>query len=173
MGWSGNKARPTDAQQSTQSFYEFTINDINGSPVSFSKFKGKKVLVVNVASKCGYTPQYKSLQALHEQYGEQLAVVGFPANNFLNQEPGSQKEIAAFCKKNYGVTFTIFEKISVKGKDQHPLYQWLSQKEKNGWNDKAPSWNFSKYLIDEQGQLLHFFGPSVDPLDKLILNHLK
>jgi glutathione peroxidase len=151
------------------SFYDFSLNNIEGKTINFSQFKGKKVLLVNVASKCGYTPQYEGLQELSEKYGDKVVVLGFPANNFGGQEPGSNEEIATFCEANYGVTFPMFEKISVKGIDKHPLYRWLSDSNLNGWNDQEPSWNFCKYLVDEEGKLVKFFPSSVKPLsDELI-----
>lgn len=155
------------------SFYSFKMNDINGTPVDFSTFKGKKVLIVNVASQCGYTPQYAELEELHEKYGDKITIIGFPANNFGGQEPGSNKEIATFCTKNYGVKFQMFEKISVKGSDAAELYKWLSTKEKNGWNDQAPTWNFCKYLINENGELVKFFKSGVSPMSKEITDLLK
>ncbi|WP_143960610.1 glutathione peroxidase [Litoribacter populi] len=154
-------------------FHDFKLNDIDGKEVSFADFKGKKVLLVNVASKCGYTPQYAKLQELHEKHGDDLMVLGFPANNFGGQEPGTEDDIKAFCSENYGVTFPMFEKISVKGVDKHPLYRWLSDKDMNGWNDKEPSWNFCKYLVDENGELIEFFPSSVSPMDKEITKHIE
>ncbi|MDF9800721.1 glutathione peroxidase [Catalinimonas alkaloidigena] len=148
------------------SFYDFSLNSIEGKAVNFSQFKGKKVLLVNVASKCGYTPQYKGLQELNEKYGDKVVILGFPANNFGGQEPGSNEEIATFCEANYGVTFPMFEKISVKGIDKHPLYRWLSDSSLNGWNDQEPSWNFCKYLVDEEGRLIKFFPSSVEPMSE-------
>ncbi|TAF66921.1 MAG: glutathione peroxidase [Cytophagales bacterium] len=145
-------------------FYDFKMKTIEGKEISFEQYKGKKVLLVNVASKCGYTPQYEKLQALHEQYGDKVVILGFPANNFGGQEPGSNSEIASFCQKNYGVSFQMFEKISVKGSDMHPLYRWLSTKSENGWNEQAPSWNFCKYLINEKGELVKFFASGIDPM---------
>jgi glutathione peroxidase len=155
------------------SFYDFKMNSINGEPIDFGKYKGKKVLLVNVASKCGFTPQYEDLQRLHELYGNQLAILGFPANNFAHQEPGTNEEIALFCSSNYGVTFQMFEKISVKGDDMHPLYQWLSNENYNGWNNEAPSWNFCKYLVDEKGELLAFYPSKVKPLSDELLARIK
>jgi glutathione peroxidase len=154
----------------TQSFYDFKMLAIDGTEIDLSKYKGKKVLVVNTASKCGFTPQYKDLEALHQKMGDKLVILGFPANNFMGQEPGSNTEIASFCQKNYGVTFQMFEKIDVVGKNQHPLYKFLSDKTLNGWNDQAPSWNFCKYLIDENGRLIKFYKSGVNPLDDEILN---
>jgi glutathione peroxidase len=149
------------------SIYDFTIESLNGEPIDFSRYRGKKLLIVNTASKCGYTPQYEDLQKLHELYGDKVTVLGFPANNFLWQEPGSNNEIAMFCQKNYGVTFQMFEKVSVKGRHRHPLYTWL--KEKSG---HAPSWNFCKYLIDANGNVIGFFGPKVKPTDQEILSRI-
>ena len=153
-------------------FYQFKLKTINGKEIDFSQFKGKKVLIVNVASKCGFTPQYEDLQQLHEQYGDKVVILGMPANNFGQQEPGSNQEISSFCKLNYGVTFQMFQKISVKGEDQHALYKWLSNKDLNGWNDQAPTWNFCKYLIDENGNLVKFYGSKVKPLSEEILSQI-
>ncbi|MFD2200736.1 glutathione peroxidase [Shivajiella indica] len=152
-----------------KSIYDFKMKDINGNEVDFSQYKGKKLLLVNVASKCGYTPQYEDLQKLHETHGEKVVIIGFPANNFGGQEPGTNKEIKQFCSENYGVTFTMMDKISVKGADKDPLYRWLSDKDLNGWNDKEPSWNFCKYFINEKGELVKFFPSSVKPMDEEIL----
>ncbi len=154
------------------SIYDFKLKTIDGKDISLSAFKGKKLLLVNVASNCGYTPQYKNLQALHEQFESKLVVIGFPANNFGSQEPGASAEIKAFCTKNYGVTFQMMEKISVKGTDAHPLYKWLSSKEQNGVCNDSPTWNFCKYLIDENGKLIKFFSSNVDPLSKEITSLL-
>ncbi len=156
-----------------KSFYEFKMKDIDGNEVDFNQYKGKKVLVVNVASNCGYTPQYAELQELNEQYGDQLVILGFPANNFGGQEPGTNEDIKQFCSENYGVSFQMFNKISVKGMDKHPLYRWLSDKDLNGWNDKEPTWNFCKYFIDEKGELKKFFPSSVKPMDEEIVNLIK
>ncbi len=159
-----------DDNKPKQSFYNFKMTSIDGEEVDFSKFKGKKVLLVNVASKCGYTPQYGELEQLHEKYGDKVVILGFPANNFGNQESGTNAEIAEFCQKNYGVKFQMFEKISVTGDDQHPLYQWLSKKDQNGWNDKAPKWNFTKYLINEKGELVKMFDSKVKPMSQEMLD---
>lgn len=153
-----------------KSIYDFKMKDIDGKEIDFNQYKGKKILIVNVASKCGYTPQYAELQELNEQYGDQVAILGFPANNFGGQEPGTVEDIKQFCTENYGVTFQMFDKISVKGVDKHPLYRWLSDKDLNGWNDKEPTWNFCKYFIDEEGQLKKFFPSSVKPMDKEIIS---
>jgi glutathione peroxidase len=149
-----------------QSIYDFKINSLDGKTIDFSAYKGKTLLIVNTASECGYTPQYADLQKLHEAFGDKVVILGFPANNFGGQEPGSNTEIASFCKKNYGVTFQMFEKISVKGQDQHPLYAWL--KEKTG---QEPGWNFSKYLVKPDGTV-KFFKSSVKPMDKEITSEL-
>jgi glutathione peroxidase len=151
---------------SMSSVYDFKINSIDGEEIDFSAYKGKYLLIVNVASQCGYTPQYGDLEKLHEQYGSKLMVLGFPANNFGSQEPGSNEQIASFCQKNYGVKFQMFEKISVKGEDQHPLYKFL--KEKTG---SEPSWNFCKYLVKPDGTV-KFFPSKVTPMDKQILDEI-
>jgi glutathione peroxidase len=152
---------------SSNSIYEFKIKAIDGQEIDFSAFQGKTLLIVNTASKCGYTPQYDDLQKLHDQYGSKVTILGFPANNFGGQEPGTNLQIAEFCKANYGVSFQMFEKISVKGSDQHPLYVWL--KEKTG---KEPTWNFCKYMIKPDGTV-KFFASSVNPLDGAIVGELK
>ena len=154
------------------SIYDIKADTIDGQTIPLDTFKGKKMLIVNTASKCGFTPQYKDLQQLHEEHGDKVAILGFPSNNFMWQEPGNNEKIAAFCEKNYGVTFQMFAKVNVKGSTRHPLYKWLTKKELNGWNSKAPSWNFCKYLIDEQGKLIQYFGSSVKPFDKKILELL-
>jgi glutathione peroxidase len=146
------------------SFYDFTVKDISGKDFPLSQLKGKKVLVVNTASKCGFTPQYEGLEELYEKYGgDNFMIIGFPANNFANQEPGSNKEIASFCKLNYGVTFPMMSKVSVKGDDQAPLYKWLTSKSENGVENSKVTWNFQKYMIDEKGQLVGHFAPTVKP----------
>ncbi len=174
LGLNNSYSKPNHSKSAAMtSFYDFKMNDIAGKPIDFSTFKGKKVLIVNVASNCGYTPQYKELEELHEKYGNKVTVIGFPANNFGGQEPGSNGEIATFCTKNYGVKFQIFEKISVKGSEAAPLYKWLSTKEQNGWNDNAPSWNFCKYLVNEKGELVKFFKSGVNPMDSEIVDLVK
>jgi glutathione peroxidase len=148
----------------TENLHQFKVEDIEGNSFDLSELKGKKVMVVNTASKCGLTPQYKDLQALYEQYKDKgLVIVGFPANNFMAQEQGSNDEIATFCSKNYGVTFPMMSKISVKGKDMHPLYQFLTQKSRNGLQDSEVEWNFQKYLINEKGQLEQVVSPRTSP----------
>jgi len=147
------------------SLYDFKMNSLDGKLIDLSKYKGKKVIILNVASKCGYTPQYADWQKFHEKYGDKIVVLGFPANNFGSQEPGTNEEIATFCQKNYGVTFQMFDKVDVTGDAQAPLYKWLSTKDLNGWNDKAPTWNFCKYVINEKGELTHFFASKIKPED--------
>jgi glutathione peroxidase len=156
----------TSLFMSASSIYEFKMNSIDGKLIDFSQYKGKTLLIVNTASKCGFTPQYAELEKLHEQFGSKVTILGFPANNFGGQEPGTNTEIASFCKANYGVNFQMFEKISVKGDDQHPLYQFL--KEKTG---QEPSWNFCKYLVKPDGTVT-FFNSKVAPLDKQIVDAL-
>jgi glutathione peroxidase len=151
--------------QTTQSgFYDFKVEDINGKTFDFNQLKGKKVMIVNTASKCGLTPQYEDLEALFkERGGEGFVIIGFPANNFMNQEPGSNEDIKEFCAKNYGVSFPMMSKISVKGDDMHPLYKWLTSKELNGVMDSSVSWNFQKYLINEEGKLVDMVPPREKP----------
>lgn len=157
-----NTANPT-------SVYDFKFKTLAGEEIALNEFKGRKMLLVNTASECGYTPQYKELQALYEKYGGKVVVLGFPANDFGGQEPGSNEEIATFCEKNYGVKFPVFEKITVQGPEMHPLYKWLSTKSLNGVTDEAPNWNFCKYLVDEKGHLIKFFPSKVKPLDEEII----
>ena len=156
-----------------ESIYDFKMKAIDGSIIDFSTYKGKKLLIVNVASKCGYTPQYEDLQKLHELYGNKVTILGFPANNFGKQETGTNDEIALFCSENYGVTFQMFEKISVKDDDMDPLYHWLSEEKYNGWNNEAPSWNFCKYLVNEKGELVAFYPSKVEPLSDDIIAKIK
>jgi len=145
-------------------FYSLKAITNSGEEIEFEKYRGKKVLLVNVASQCGFTPQYAELERLHMQRKD-LVILGFPSNNFGAQEPGSDKEIAEFCNVNYGVTFQLFKKDEVKGNNKQPVYQWLSDETKNGWNNKEPEWNFYKYLVSENGDLLNVFSSSVSPLD--------
>jgi glutathione peroxidase len=162
--------RATQNVTMTESIYQFKVQDLYGSEFDFSKLKGKKILIVNTASKCGLTPQYKDLEAIYEKYKDKnLVIVGFPANNFAGQEPASNEEIGTFCQKNYGVTFPMMAKISVKGDDMHPLYKFLTQESKNGFLDSEVEWNFQKYLIDENGKLVAVFKPDVLPTDQSIV----
>lgn len=156
----------------TSSIHTFKVTALDGTTIDFSAFKGKKILVVNTASECGYTPQYKDLQALYAAYGNKLVIVGFPANNFGAQEPGSNDEIKTFCTKNYGVSFPMAAKISVKGSDMAPIYQWLTQKSQNGVLDSEVSWNFNKYLLDESGRLINHFESRVKPMSDEIISLL-
>ena len=155
------------------SFYDLTINSIDGKEMHMSDFKGKYVLCVNVASKCGYTPQYEDLEKLYEQYHGKLVIVGFPCNQFLGQEPGTSEEIVSFCQKNYGVTFPLTEKIDVKGKNQHGVYQWLTQQSLNGVSDGTVKWNFHKFLISPEGEWLAEFPSGVKPLDTELTSLIK
>lgn len=154
---------------SMKSFYDLQLNDLNGDKIDLQSFKGKKVMLVNVASKCGYTDQYADLQELYETHGDKLEIIGIPCNDFGRQEPGSANEIQKFCKLNYGVTFTLAEKQKIKSEPMSDVYQWLSNPSLNGWNSSLPSWNFCKYVINETGELTHFFKSGVDPNGKDIL----
>ena len=154
-------------------FDSLKMESIDGQEVDFSQYKGKKVLIVNTASECGYTPQYAQLEELHQQYGDQVVVLGFPCNDFGGQEPGSEADIAKFCTKNYGVTFQMFTKITVKGPDKPALYDWLETKDKNGWNDQIPSWNFCKYLVDEEGKLIKYWPSQVEPMSDEVIAAIK
>jgi len=156
-----------------QSIYTFKVEDLEGNEFDFASLKGKKIMVVNTASKCGLTPQYKDLQALYDEYKDKgLVIIGFPANDFMKQEPGTNEEIGAFCQKNYGVTFPMMSKISVKGKEMHPLYQFLTQKSQNGLQDSDVEWNFQKYLLNENGELEKVISPRTSPKDKEIIDWL-
>ena len=155
-----------------KSIYDIEINSLQGKPINFSLFKGKKILFVNVASKCGFTPQYKELQKLHNLYEESLVVIGVPCNQFGKQEPGNSSEINEFCQVNYGVSFLITEKISVIGKEQHPLYRWLTDKNENGRKNSSVKWNFQKYLISEDGELIDYYYSMTSPTSSKIKKHL-
>lgn len=158
---SGRTAEPQ------RSIYDFRMTSLDGEEIDFARYKGKSLLIVNTASKCGYTPQYADLEKLHDDYGDKVVVLGFPANDFLWQEPGSNEEIATFCEKNYGVSFQMFEKISVKGGNRHPLYKWLEAA-----SGKSPSWNFCKYVVSKDGKTVKFFPSKVKPLDKEIMDEI-
>ncbi|MBK8609769.1 MAG: glutathione peroxidase [Chitinophagaceae bacterium] len=155
-----------------KSIYEFKVEGLEGGTIDFAAFKGKKILIVNTASKCGYTPQYEGLQKLYDTYKDKLVIVGFPANNFGGQEPGSAAEIQEFCKKNYGVSFPMAAKISVKGDDMAPIYKWLCNKTENGVLDAEVGWNFGKFLLDENGNLLSYFPSKVTPMSGEITSKL-
>jgi len=168
-----SKKEVLDFSGLSNSIYEYYSIDIDGQEISLSEYKNKKILIVNVASKCGYTPQYEGLQNLHEKYGDKIEILAFPANDFLWQEPGKNEDIKQFCSTKYGVSFRMFEKTVVKkNKKQHPIYKWLSHKELNGWNDQEPNWNFCKYLINEKGELVHFYSSKTKPLSDEILNFI-
>ncbi|CAN5737497.1 glutathione peroxidase [soil metagenome] len=154
------------------SFYTLPVTGNNGKPVSLEQYRGKNILVVNLASNCGYTGQYADLETLYQAHKDKLVILGFPANDFGGQEPGSDEAIAEFCKLNFGVSFPLFAKNSVKGETMQPVYQWLTDPTKNGWNSEAPGWNFCKYLLNPQGELLGFFSPAVSPQSGEIINQL-
>lgn len=161
----------TTAIAAKQTIYQFKVKDLNDKDFDFSSLKGKKILIVNTASECGLTPQYKDLEAIYKKYNDKnFVIVGFPANNFGSQEPGTNKQIATFCEQNYGVTFPMMSKISVKGKDMSEVYQFLTQKSKNGLQDSEVEWNFQKYLINEKGELVKVLSPRVLPTDQEIVD---
>lgn len=167
------KANEEEPEMKKQNIYQFIAKDLEGNKFDFAKLKGKKMMIVNTASKCGLTPQYKDLEALYKKYKEKgLVIVGFPANNFAGQEPGSEQEIGAFCAKNYGVTFPMMSKISVQGKDMNEVYQFLTQKSKNGLQDSEVEWNFQKYLIDEKGELCKVLSPRTLATDEVVTEWL-
>lgn len=160
--------------QPRRALYDLQVQLNNGEILSLASLKGKKILLVNTASDCGYTNQYEALQALHLQYQGRLAVIGFPANDFKEQEKGDDASIARFCRINYGVSFPLVSKSTViPSEGQHPVYRWLTQKEQNGWNEQAPSWNFSKYLVNEAGVLTDYFDPSVSPLSPEVVRAIE
>jgi glutathione peroxidase len=162
------------SQAISQQIYDYKVDDIDGEPFDLKKLKGKKVMIVNTASKCGLTPQYEELEKLYKTYKDQdFIIVGFPTNDFLNQDPGSNEQIKSFCLKNYGVTFPMMSKISVKGKEKHPLYEYLTSKALNKLEDNKVKWNFQKYLIDEKGVLVRVVDPSTSPLDASIVQWIK
>jgi len=157
-----------------KSIHEFKVTDINGDSFDFSSLKGKKIMVVNTASKCGLTPQYKGLEALYNKYKDKnFIIIGFPANDFMSQEPGTNEEIASFCSKNYGVSFPMMAKISVKGKDMHPIYTFLTSGNENGLEDNQVKWNFQKYLLNEEGFLEKVISPSTEPDDEEIVRWIE
>lgn len=164
----------TNTTMEKQTIYQFKVRDLAGKEFDFATLKGKKILVVNTASKCGLTPQYKDLEAIYEQYKDKsFVIVGFPANNFGKQEPGTNEEISTFCERNYGVTFPMMSKISVKGADMDAVYQFLTQKSKNGLQDSEVEWNFQKYLINEKGELEKVIAPQILPTDESIVGWIK
>ncbi len=165
--------KPKPQEHIPVSIYDFKVEGLTGGVIDFSAFKGRKILIVNTASHCGYTPQYKELEALHKKYADKLVVVGFPSNNFMFQERGSNKEIEEFCKENYGVTFPMAAKISVKGRKQAPIYQWLTNEKYNHYKNTSVKWNFQKYLIDENGRLIDVFYTSTKPDDPVIIKAIE
>jgi glutathione peroxidase len=166
-----NDKAPDDKMIANENdFYKLSANDIDGNIIDFSQFKGKKLLIVNVASKCGYTSQYKDLQELHKKYNDKIIILAFPSNNFGFQEPGSNDQIEEFCETNYGIEFQLFEKSDVRGKNINSVYKWLSSINDNGWNDKSPRWNFFKYLVDETGSLKAVYSSNVNPMDNEIID---
>jgi len=167
------KSKTIDAQTSSSSkptaeFYTIAVNGIDGKPMNLAQYKGKKIMVVNTASECGFTPQYEDLQKLQEKYPEKLVIIGTPCNQFGGQEPGNGEQIATFCKKNFGVTFPLSEKLDVKGTQQHALYKWLTQKSQNGVLDSEVKWNFNKYIISENGELMGYFASTTSPMSSEI-----
>ena len=167
-----SNAKPSD-KIFPESLYDIKINSLSNQNIDFKDFEGRYILFVNVASKCGFTPQYKELQQLQEAYKTNLVVIGVPCNQFGSQEPGSAKDIEAFCEVNYGVSFLITEKIDVKGKNQHPLYRWLTQKAINGIKNSSVKWNFQKYLVDDKGNLIDYYFSNTNPMSYKIIKHLK
>ena len=168
--------RTTDndvVQKASSSIYAIKINNLQNKPIDLSEYKGKKLLIVNVASKCGFTPQYKELQELQDTYENELVVIGVPCNQFGKQEPGNSSEIKEFCEVNYGVSFLITEKIDVKGSQQHPLYRWLTKKSVNGKQNSTVKWNFQKYLVNENGEFIDFFYSITKPTSARITSYLK
>ncbi|UAB83978.1 glutathione peroxidase [Zunongwangia sp. SCSIO 43204] len=160
--------------QNDKTIYQFEVEDINGETFDLSSLKGKKVMIVNTASKCGFTPQYAELQRIYDQYKyDDFVIIGFPSNDFGNQEPGSNEEISEFCQKNYGVDFPMMAKITVKGEEKHPLYQFLTEKSKNGFKNSEVKWNFQKYLIDRDGKLVAVKDSNVVPSDNSILSWIQ
>ena len=167
------KSRPENTESvAGKNFHSFKMKGIDGKEIDFSQFKGKKIIVLNTASKCGYTPQYADWEKFHKA-NKDVVILGFPANEFGGQEPGSNSEIASFCQLNYGVSFQMMEKVVVKGSAKCELYQWLTDKSQNGWNEKEPSWNFCKYIINEKGELANFFASGIKPTSPEFIEALK
>ncbi len=178
FGCNSSKNTATETMEKTeyakQSIHQFQVADINGETFDFGKLKGKKIMIVNTASKCGLTAQYRDLQELYNKFKDDgFVIIGFPANNFLGQEPGSNEKIKTFCEQKFGVTFPMMAKISVKGKEIHPIYRFLTEKEKNGVADSKVSWNFQKYLLDENGYLIKHVSPKTGPMSDDILSWIK
>ena len=175
--WFGNKSAHAENKQMAaplQSFYDLHLVANSGNGIVMSYFKGKKILLVNTASDCGYTAQLKELQQLQNEYGNKLVIIGFPSNDFRQQEQGTDEQIEEFCKVNYGINFLLAKKsVVVKSAAQNEVFKWLTDKTKNGWNEQPPQWNFSKYLVNEQGVLTNYFGPAISPVSKEIRQHLQ
>ena len=173
-GYNKSYSNTTDMVKTNEmtSIHTFKVEALDGTTINFADFKGKKILIVNTASECGYTPQYKELEALYQKFKDKLVIVGFPANNFGGQEPGTNTEIKAFCQQNYGVTFPMAAKISVKGDDAAPIYQWLCNKTENGVLDAEIKWNFNKFLLDENGNMIAYFPSKVTPMSEQITGKL-
>jgi glutathione peroxidase len=157
-----------DKKKAPVSIYDLSFVALTGETIKMSSFKGKKIVIVNVASRCGFTPQYAELEKIQQKYKDKIQIIGFPCNQFGMQEPGNSNEIKEFCSSNYGVTFPISEKVKVKGSEKSPIYEWLTNKKLNGWNETTPSWNFCKYIVSEEGDLLAFFSSKVLPEDQEI-----
>lgn len=166
-------AQNTNNAKAKSSIYELSFISLTGEEIKLSSFKGKKIMIVNVASRCGFTPQYAELEKIQQKYKDKLQIIGFPCNQFAGQEPGDSKQIKEFCTSNYGITFPISEKINVKGNNKHPIFQWLTNKNLNGWNSQSPSWNFCKYIISEDGQLMAYLSSKVLPDSKEIESYLE
>lgn len=169
----GKRLSNTNGKQPAASFYDLKAIANNGKEVAMSDYKGKKVMLVNVASNCGFTNQYDELEKLYQTHSDKLVILGFPANDFKEQEAGTDKEIEQFCKVNFGVTFPLFKKQSVLKPSQGEVFQWLTDEKKNGWNNQEPVWNFSKYLVNEKGELTNFYGSAVSPLNEEVLKDIK
>lgn len=166
----GSSSCSTNAQDIPKSIYDFKVEGLTGDSIDFSQFKGKKIMIVNTASKCGLTPQYEALEKLYQQYKDKLVIVGFPANNFMSQEPGSNEDIASFCQKNYGVSFPMAAKVDVKGKNMAPIYTFLTQKEYNNFKNNSVKWNFQKYIFNEKGEMIGVIAPTTKPDDKEVID---
>jgi glutathione peroxidase len=166
------KVEDKEMKEAIEPVFNIEVTDIDGNRFRMDRFRGKKILIVNVASECGFTPQYRNLQELYSQYGDRLYILGFPANDFGGQEPGNEQQIKFFCTENYQVTFPLFSKIKVTGTNAHDLYIWLCDPARNGWNSAEPTWNFCKYLLDEKGNLLRYYSQQVNPFDEDILSQL-
>lgn len=163
----------TENMKEASSIYDIKINSLQNKPIDLSEFKDKQILFVNVASKCGFTPQYKQLQELNDAYKDTLQIIGVPCNQFGKQEPGNAKDIETFCEVNYGVSFLITEKVDVKGSNKHPLYKWLTTKTSNGVSNSSVKWNFQKYLVNPEGKLVDYYYSTTSPTSKKITKHLK